>query len=174
MKKLKLAIVLVLFTSLVSSCQKNAKQKQLESIKVLEKELYGAQTLDRDKGMHMIDTYVNFSKQYPEDTASAGFLFKSAEIAMNLHLGSQAITYYDKIMSNYSDYRKAPECLFLKAFVYENELNDMTNAEKYYKQFLAEYPTHPLAKDAEASIKYLGKSPEELVKMFQEMNKEKK
>ncbi len=171
MKTIYLFLIVAIGVSITSCKQTNVKQKQLESIQILEKDLYSSQILDREKGLHMIDTYVNYSKQYPEDTVSADFLFKAAEIAMNLKLGSQSIFYYDKILSNYHDFYKVPECLFLKAFVYENQLNDLKNAKKYYNQFLVEYPNHPLAKDAKASLKYLGKSPEELVKMFEQNNK---
>ncbi len=157
----------------INSCTTTTpKDKQVKAIETLEKELYSSQTLDKEKGLHMIDTYVNYSKQYPEDTASAVYLFKAAEIAMNLKLGSQSIYYYDKIISNYPHFYKTAECLFLKAFIYENEMNDLDRAKEFYTLFLTEYPNHPLAKDAKASIQYLGKSPEELIKMFQEMNKE--
>ena len=172
MKTIYLFIIVAIGLSITSCKHTDVKQKQLESIRILEKDLYSSQILDREKGLHMIDTYVNYSKQYPEDTISADFLFKASEIAMNLKLGSQAIFYYDKILSNYSDFYKAPECLFLKAFVYENQLNDLQNAKKYYNLFLVQYPKHALAKDAKASLKYLGKSPEELVKMFEQNNKQ--
>lgn len=166
-------ISLSLFISvIINSCNTTSKDKQLNAIGSLEKELYSSQSIDREKGLHMIDTYVNFSKQYPEDTTSAVFLFKAAEIAMNLQLGTQSIYYYDKIISNFPNFYKTAECLFLKAFIYENQLGDLKSAEKFYSQFISEYPNHPLAKDADASIKYLGKSPEELIKMFQEQNKE--
>jgi len=172
MKYLQIAFIVVIITLAMVSCNTTPKEKQLKAISNLEQELYSQQSLDKEKGLHMIDTYVNFSKQYPVDTTSAVFLFKAAEIAMNLQLGSQSIYYYDKILSNYPDFFKSAECLFLKAFIYENQMNNLEEAKKYYSQFIAEYPNHILVKDAKASIKFLGKSPEELVEMFQEMNKQ--
>jgi TolA-binding protein len=116
--------------------------------------------------------YADFAKQFPEDTASANYLYKAAEISMNLQLGVKAIGYYDDLLSAYPNYSKKAECIFLKAFIYENQLNNLEEAKKYYTQFLDEFPTHQLAKDAEASLKYLGKSAEELVEMFQQINEE--
>ncbi len=174
MKLLRTTVMVVVISIAINSCTTSVKEKQVKAIKNLEKELFSAQTLDKQKGFHMIDTYVNFSKQYPEDTASAVYLFKAAEISMNLQLGSQSIYYYDKILSNFPNFYKAPECLFLKAFIYENQMGNLDRAKEFYTLFLTEYPNHPLAKDAKASIKYLGKSPEELVKMFQEMNETNK
>ena len=170
MKYLQIVLIVSVIALAMVSCNTSPKDKQLKAISNLEEELYSQQSLDKEKGLHMIDTYVNFSKQYSEDTTSAVFLFKAAEIAMNLQLGSQSIFYYDKILSNYPDFFKNAECLFLKAFIYENQLGNLEEAEKYYSQFIVEYPNHILAKDAKASIKFLGKSPEELVDMFQEMN----
>jgi outer membrane protein assembly factor BamD (BamD/ComL family) len=164
-------LVVVLF-SMLQACKKDPKAEQIKAIGRLETELYSAQTIDKAKGMHIIDTYVGFSKQYPEDTLSAAYLFKAGEIAMNLQLGSQAIFYYDKLTHNYPEYFKAPESMFLKAFIYENQLGDLNKAEQLYKQFIEMYPKHQLADDAKASLEYLGKSPEELVKMFQEKNKQ--
>jgi len=172
MKFIRIFFISVIVSAVVSSCNTVPKEQQIENIKKLEKDVFGSQSLDKDKGIEMINAYVEFSKKNPTDTISASFLFKAAELSMNLQLGSQSIIYYDKIMKNYPEFNKVAECLFLKAFVYENQLQDMDNAKKYYSQFIEDYPNHPLVKDAEASIKYLGKSPEELVKMFQEQNQD--
>lgn len=166
---------ILLFASVIliaaTSCS-NPKNKLSKNISAFEKELYDSQSLDKTKGLSLIDLYVDFSKQYPEDTTSATYLYKAAEVSMNLQLATQAIGYYDELLSAYPNFSKRPECIFLKAFIYENQLNNLDEAEKYYTQFLEEYPSHQLAKDADASLKFLGKSPEELVEMFQEMNAE--
>ncbi|MBI9067035.1 MAG: tetratricopeptide repeat protein [Salinivirgaceae bacterium] len=167
-----LFLTLLVSMLVVSSCKQDPRAIKVKEITEFEKQLYEAKTLDRKKGMDMIDIYSDFSKEYPKDSLSAKYLFKAAEVAMNLQLGSQSIYFYDKVMASYPDFYKVPECLFLKAFIFENQLENLEKAETYYKQFIKEYPNHALAKDAEASLNYLGKSPEELVKMFQEMNKE--
>ena len=154
-------------------CAKDPQKEQKKAIKKQEVALYADQTLDRDKGLKMIDTYVNYFKQYPDDTLSAVYLFKAAEISMNLQLGSQSIFYFDKIISNYPNFHKVPESIFLKAFVFENQLGNIEKAGFYYNEFLKKYPNHALAKDAKASIEYLGKSPEELIKIFEGKNQSK-
>jgi outer membrane protein assembly factor BamD (BamD/ComL family) len=167
--KILLFTLVTLFT--ITSCS-NPKKKLNDNISTLEKELYVSQSLDKSKGENLINLYAEFAKQFPEDTASANYLYKAAEISMNLQLGVKAIGYYDDLLSAYPNYSKKAECIFLKAFIYENQLNNLEEAKKYYTQFLDEFPTHQLAKDAEASLKYLGKSAEELVEMFQQINEE--
>lgn len=163
----------ILFGLIVfAGCKSDPKTEQLQLIKQTESELYGSESFDKSNAVKLVDLYYNFSEQYPNDTLAAVYLYKAAEIAMNTQLSDRSIAYFDKLLVNYPEFEKAPECLFLKAFVYENQLNDIEKAGKLYKDFIEKYPEHPLVKDAEASIKFLGKSPEELVKIFQEMNAE--
>jgi tetratricopeptide (TPR) repeat protein len=180
--------VLVGFTTtlLLMACQRNSQKEQIKAIAIQETEYYGTfesgspqsqesklnagPEVNRAKGLKLIETYSNFSTQYPNDTLSAMYLYKAGEIAMNLKLSSQSILYFDKIITNFPSFSKAPECLFLKAFIFDDQVKDYDNAGKYYNEFIAKYPNHALIKDAKASLEYLGKSPEELVKMFQEKN----
>lgn len=54
-------------------------------------------------------------------------------------------------------------------FVYENDLNDLENAKQTYEAFLQKYPNDPdFADDAQMALKNLGKSPEELIKEFEQ------
>jgi tetratricopeptide (TPR) repeat protein len=57
--------------------------------------------------------------------------------------------------------------LFLKGYVYENNLGRLDKAKAIYEEFLQKYPDNDFADDAEVSLKYLGKSPEELIEIFQ-------
>lgn len=163
-------ILFIGFIALIGACT-NSKNSEYKSILNLEEEVYSMKMVDKAKGADLINAYVGYAKTYPNDTASIHFLFKAGDIAMNMNMGSQAVLYYDKVLVMDPEYRKAPECLFLKAFIYENQMSDLEQAKKYYELFLEKYPDHVLAKDAKASLMYLGKSPEELIKMFQEMNK---
>ena len=65
-------------------------------------------------------------------------LFRS--IARALHKGREAVLYYDKICTDYPNYKKTPTSLFLKAFTYENTLKDTANAKVGYQEFIKKYP----------------------------------
>ncbi len=58
--------------------------------------------------------------------------------------------------------------MYLKAYVYENYLGDLEHAKMIYIEFLEKYPDNEFADDAEISIQNLGKSPEELIRQFEE------
>ena len=73
-------------------------------------------------------------------------------------------------MTEYPDYEKASECLFMKGFIYDNNLQDYEMAKKIYLEFLEKYPDDEFADDAQASIDNLGKSLEEIIQEFEMKN----
>jgi TolA-binding protein len=86
---------------------------------------------------------------------------------MNTNRSRQAIRYYDRIITDYPGYKKTPEAMFLKGYVYENNLGRLDKAKEIYEAFLELYPDNEFADDAEVSLRFLGKSPEELIEIFQ-------
>ena len=58
--------------------------------------------------------------------------------------------------------------MFLTAYIYHNELNDLGNAKTAYEAFLAKFPDHEMAQSAKFELQNLGKKPEELLPAIQE------
>ena len=66
---------------------------------------------------------------------------------------------------------KAPTALFMMGFIYENDLGDLNKAKETYQTFLNRYPNDPdYADDAQNALKFLGKSPEEIIREFEKKN----
>jgi tetratricopeptide (TPR) repeat protein len=168
MKKYSILLV-VLFVMMVQAC-KTPEQKLLERISELEKELFSElkPTLDREKAFALVNAYVEYAMRRPKEERSVDFLFKAGDISMNSGHPERAIELYSRIYNDYPDYDKRPESLFLKGFIYENLMGNLTKAEETYRNFIELYPEHDLADDAEMLIEHLGKSPEELVREFEE------
>lgn len=141
-----------------------------KSITELEAELFGSDEnkIDRKKAVQLVDLYTEFANTYPDDSLAPEYLYKAADISMNMRRPIQTIELFDQILNEYPDFDKAPTVLFLKAFVYEDQMNDYDRASQYYKLFLKKYPDNEFADDAEVSLKNLGKTPEELIKEFEE------
>lgn len=169
MKKFKLIGYLVLLALVLVACG-SSKNDKLTEIKTMEDELFSDETqmIDRQKANDLIAVYESFADEFPEDTETPVYLFKAGDMAMNLNMPRKAIDIFDKMLNKYPDFEKAPQCLFLKGYVYENDLRDLETAKKIYEEFLVKYPDDEFADDAEISIKNLGKSPEELIKEFEE------
>jgi outer membrane protein assembly factor BamD (BamD/ComL family) len=172
MKAFKAIALLILAGTILLSCS-DPRNDDIEKITQMENDLFSEESsLDNmDKAKGLIDEYTLFADQYPEDTLSPEFLFRAADIAMNINRGEMAINIYNRILKSYPDFRKAPECLFLKAYVYENNLGQLNKARVYYQEFIDKYPENDFADDAEISIQNLGKSPEELIREFEEKMK---
>ncbi len=151
----------------VAACQ-SERTKAIKNIGKTETEVFGENgALNRDRVNDLITVYVAFADKFPTDSLAPSYIFKAGDIAMNTNRSMEAIKFYDRILSDFPDYRKAPEALFLKGYVYENNLGRLDKAKEIYEAFITKYPTNEFADDAEISLKYLGKSPEELIQMFQ-------
>jgi tetratricopeptide (TPR) repeat protein len=136
----------------------------------MEAELRSSPKVDSNAVTGLLSAYQNFASKYAKDSLAPEYLYKAAGLAVGFNRGTQAIDLYESIIQNYPDYKKVPECYFMEAFAYENVIGNLGKASEYYNKFLSKYPDHALAKDATAAIKYLGKSPEEMVRDFEKMN----
>ena len=149
------------------------KQEMQDSIVFMENELFNLQTIrvDKDKVIRLIDLYTGYAQEFPDDSLAPVYLFKASDISMNLYRPIATIRILDTIMTKYPDYPKTPTALFLKAFVYEDQVKNYELARRYYRQFIEKYPDNEFADDARMSLENLGKSPEELIREFEEKNK---
>ena len=152
----------------LASCQ-SSRTKAVKLVQTMEDSVFGSTgAIDRVKVGELIDLYINLADKFSKDSLAPVYLFKAADMAMNTGRSLEAIQLYERILDNYSEYSKAPEALFLMGYVYENNLGELAKAEEIYKKFLELYPDNDFADDAEISLKYLGKSPEELIEIFQQ------
>jgi tetratricopeptide (TPR) repeat protein len=167
----KIYLIFPLFATLlilIQSCE-NTGQKQLRKIKSYEDELFGkpAVVIDSEKASALVDLYIKYATAHAENAQVPEFLFRAADLSMNTGNSQRAIDLYSRIHKDYPDFDKRPESLFLTAFIYENQLNNLPKAEQAYKQFIELYPEHDLADDAEILLEHLGKPADELVREFE-------
>ena len=173
MKLSKIFIVIVVL--FLFSCENNSTKNEEKEVSIeeqiiaQEENLFGDMNakMDKRKALDMVNLYVKYADTYPEDPKSPEYLFKAADISMNLNRPTKTILLYDKIMYQYPDYDKTPTALFLKAFVYEDQLQDFENAKLNYELFIEKYPDSEFADDAKMSVKNLGKTPEQLIEEFE-------
>lgn len=165
MKKLFLH-TLVVMTLLFASCSQS-RNKLIEKIGKKESEMKAITKPDTNTVAELLGMYQDFAGKFPGDSLSPDFLYKGAGMAVGFNKGAKAIELYETIKGSYPGYRRMAECIFMEAFAYENLQKDIKKAGILYNEFLAKYPQHELADDAQAAIKYLGKSPEEMIREFE-------
>jgi len=177
----KIFIILITSSFLFFSCNSNSpketeqtseSQVTIEDITTLEGKLFGEEMASPDlvNAKKLIDLYITYVNQNPKDELSPEMLFKAADITMNLSSAPNTIALFNRIIMEYPDYENIPTIMFLKGFVYEDQLQDYEKAGKCYIEFLEKYPESDFADDAKVSLDNLGKSPEELIKEFESRN----
>jgi hypothetical protein len=101
----------------------------------------------------------------------ADLLSKAAGLAKSIGNFNKSVQLYYQISKDMPDHAKARTALFMQGFIYENDLSDPVRAKSIYEDFLKRYPADAdYADDVEMSLKNLGKSPEQLLKEFEQKN----
>lgn len=172
--------IFVLFTLAIVACKTDPAQKiaQLEEqLVTLDKEIGGIKLTNKDKAAEFVQTSEELAGllQTTDPDKYAAVLIKAAGLAKTIGNPKKAIELYAKVSEGMPRHPKAPTALFMQGFVYENDLNDLQKAKMLYESFLERYPDDPdFADDAQNSLKMLGKSPEEIIREFEEMQQKQK
>ena len=157
---------------MIVSCGPSRK-KVVSQIQTLENSLFSPEAVNfnKQKADSLLSLYEAFIKDNPDDSLAPGFLFKAANIVMNSGDGQRALNLFDQYLKNYPDKPKASMCLFFKAFIYENIMQNLDKARETYLLFINKYPSDDFTKDAKMAIMNLGKTPDMLVQEFEAKNK---
>ena len=167
MKKVLLSVFVVL---MMLSC---GEKMSVEKINELESKVFAKDAvLTAENVIQLVDAYVLFAEQNPNDQQTPEFLFKALDVAVGVNAeGPQkAIDIADILIEKYPDFEMTPMAMFVKGFVYENMIGDLQNAEMTYRQFIEKYPESPMVGDVKATLENLGLTPEELIRKFEEAN----
>jgi len=162
-------LLTIIFSFSLFSCSPS-RDEMMGKITKMETDMKTIQKVDSNAVTELLSAYQNFASKYSKDSLAPDYLYKAAGLAVGFNRGTQAIDLYETIINTYPEYKRVPECYFMEAFAYENVIGNIAKAKENYTKFLLKYPDHELADDAQAAIKFLGKSPEEMVREFEQMN----
>ena len=162
--------VLFFATMIVVGCT-SKKQQLITAIATSESILKNDSTgiMDYKKAIAMTVLYEQYIQLYPEDTLSAIYLFKAADVAAHSQQTKHAIELYKKLIKNYPDYKNMPDAMFFIGFLYENELKDKKEATKAYREFLMAYPNNEQSDAARFLLQNINTPDEDLIKKFESM-----
>ncbi len=165
------AALIVLLNLIGCSPEKKKQVPVDDKISQLEKALFDeGGVYSQDTARMLMDLYIRFADSLPQDEKSPEYLFKAADLSMYFSDPGRTIWLLDRLLTRYPEHEKAPMSLFLKAFTYDTRFDDTASARHFYQQFIGRYPQHEFAGEAEAAIRNLGKSPEELIREFEQRN----
>jgi tetratricopeptide (TPR) repeat protein len=135
----------------------------------LDRAMGGANVTDKTKANEFIKTSEELAALVEKTNQDqyVDLLLKAGGLAITVDNYQKAIDLYKKVAEGLPTHPKAPTAQFLIAFVYDNNLNDMAKAKEAYETFLQKYPNDPdFADDAQLMLGKLGKSPDEIIKEF--------
>jgi len=163
------------------SCTSNSnklqvdKNKLLVEIKESEKKIYEDTLMEINVSVasNAIMLYSRYANNFPDDSASAEYLFRAGELCKALFKGQLALTYYERVENNYPKYPKMPVVIFMQGFINESQLGDLKKAKYHYQRYIDKYPKSKFTSDLKVMIENLGKSDEELIKSFEKKEKNK-
>ena len=141
----------------------------------LDKEMGGANVTDTKKAEEFIITAEQLAGLVKEKDPNryVDLLLKAAGLAKTIENPQKAVELYSKLAEGMPQHPKAPTALFMLGFVYENDLGDLAKAKSVYESFLQKYPNDAdFADDAQTALKMLGKSPEEIIREFEQQNRD--
>ncbi|MBE6336528.1 MAG: tetratricopeptide repeat protein [Lentimicrobiaceae bacterium] len=162
-------IFLSLFVALMLlSCGDKIRVKK---IKKLESKVFAKGVeLKEENVINLVDAYLLYAEQNPDDAKSPDFLFKALDVAVGINAeGPQkAIEVADILIEKYPDFEMTPMATYIKGFVYESVVGDLDKAKAVYLQFLEMYPDNPMAEEVRTVVDNLGIPLEELIKTFEQ------
>lgn len=137
----------------------------------LEKEMGSPVVTDKKKAdafIEIAETYAALLEKSNPDK-KVDLLLMAGALAKTIGNPNKAVQLYYNVGEKMPGHPKAPTALFMQAFIYENDLQDMEKAKAAYELFLERYPNDPdYADDAQTALKLLGKSPEEIIRQFEQ------
>ena len=171
MKQYSLLTVVICLTVL-SGCGPS-REKSVKTITSLETRLFSMEAtgFDKVKADSLLSAYESFMKHFPEDSLTVKIAFKAANLSMNMGDAQKAIGLFDRFIEKYPDNPKAAVSMFFKAYIYENQIKNLDKAKEIYLQFIEKYPNGDVANDARIALQNLGKSPEQMIREFEEKHK---
>ena len=168
---------IILFFSIlfIFSCNSDSSSDVAETpdVETLIAELKESNSLDKEKVNQLLTSIDSFVANDAESKKTPEYLELKAKYLTALGKNQEALSVYKTLYTKYKSYENSSDALFMMAFIYENNLNDKTNAEINYKNYLNEFPNGEFAKDAQFSIENINLTPEQLMQKFEEMNKNK-
>ncbi len=166
-------IVLSVF-ALLSCGGKSEQQKQAEGIAQMENAvLQNAKSISPADADSLVNMYKAYVAAYPQDSLSAAYLYRAADILANRKECLPAIELLERLIKDYPGDVHAEQAAFLKGVVYGETCLNKEKAKESFEAFIAAYPSSPLVRDAKGLMALDAAEDElEMVHRWEQENKQ--
>ncbi len=146
---------------LTTACDKKGKElkeidemaNQMDSVLKANAVLGVEQKVAAEK---LIDEYLEFVNQYPNDSLSIEFLMKSAMLYHVMPDYGKELAVLERLVAQYPESPAAPQALAISARVSEDNLRNFEQARVYLKQIQEKYPESPYSVNIDLQVEYVG------------------
>ncbi len=128
--------------------------------------------IDKTAAMKYVDAVEALALTAPDLPAVPNHLYGAAEVARSLRTFPKAMSLYDWILEVYPQSEHAPNVLFIKGFILEQDYKREDEAREIYQAFIDKYPKHKMAESAKFLLENLGKSNEEILREIEQRKKQ--
>ena len=166
-KTLKLMLVALLAFGMMACGEKKITE---DDLKQAEKAMFNDDMIANPEAATVaVEKFCKFAKQNPDDPTAPEWLFKALEIAVGQKDAAKSEKICQSLMDKYPTYEKTPFGMFMMAsMVYDDQLKDLDKARAMLEKIIADYPDSEITPSAEVMINYLGMTPEEILKQFEQ------
>ena len=170
MKKFLLPILALV---LLLTCQPT-KKSRLQRIAALKVEkMQEAKEISKERADSLLSMYDAYIMDFPTDTNTAIILYKAADVSTNVMYCDKAISYLERLISDFPDFYLVEIAKFKIGNVYEKACNNKEKAKEAYGKFAQEYPNSEFANDAAILFQMLDMPDEmDMIRQFEAKNAE--
>jgi len=147
-------------------------QDMTERIRAMEDSLFQHMAFDPRGAQALLDVYKAYAGAFPLDSMAPEYLFRAAGVAKSMGDPEASVFLYDRIIGDYTSWKRLPDTYYMKAFTIDSELGRKGEAQRAYQEVINLFPDHPFARDARLSIENLKYTDEELIERFRRMEEE--
>ncbi|MEO0405702.1 MAG: tetratricopeptide repeat protein [Bacteroidota bacterium] len=148
------------------------KEDKMSEIANLEEQVWKTLDADEKTKRQLLVAYKDFSRNYHDDPITPQYLFDAGRLSIELDKPRSAIKLFTDVHDGFPKFSRKIEAAYLVGLTYELQLNDRTMAKKAYAKVIEGYPDTEWAKTAQTMIDQLYMTDEQLIKMYQDMNKD--
>jgi outer membrane protein assembly factor BamD (BamD/ComL family) len=174
MKKIIYPALLFAFMACQSAPESSVSKDQLamqQTITDLENDLKKkGDVVDRQLAKDLVSRYIKYHNQYHADTLSGEYMLRAASLSTGIGEYQQAIDLLINFYDGYPNSKRRPEAAYTVAFIYDSYLQNPEKAALYYQAVIDNHPDSRYAREAEAALRLVGMSDEQLIEFLQQNN----
>ncbi len=165
-------LFLLLFVFACVSCSADKKQKDRQAIEQMEIEtISDVKVISYEKADSLINRYLDYVKNYPEDSLCATYLYRAADVYANTKRCLDAIKTYDRLIAEYPNDEYVELAYFLKGVVYSQTCLNKEKASESFELFISKYPNSKRVAEARVLLMMdTMKDEMDLIRQFEQKN----